>query len=76
MVRHACNQADEMRVMNMQVDGRAAGIRGIADLRGPVWLRDHALEMPAEQLTVLPAADRLGGVRELRKERQHMRDHE
>src|SRR5262249_55615495 len=59
--RHAGDQADEVRVVDVQVDGGAAGLGGVADVGGPVGPGDDPGEVPAEQLAVLALADGPGG---------------
>ena len=50
--RHAANQADEMGVVDVQVDGRAAGLVDVADGGRPIGPRNHPLELPAEQCSI------------------------
>ena len=76
LARHPGDQADEVRVVNVQIDGGPAGFAGIGDLVGPVRLSDDALEVSAEQLAVRSRANAFGGEGELREERQHVRHHE
>ena len=42
---HAADQADEVGVVNMQVDGRTAAPPGVGDLARPVGFRDHSHEV-------------------------------
>ena len=76
LIGHAAHQADEVRVVDVQINGRPAGFGGVADLRGPIGLGDDALEMRRQQFAMIPTPNRLGGKREFRKERQHMRHHQ
>ena len=45
LLRHAADEADEVRVVDVQIDRGAAGLGGVADVRGPVGLGDDALEV-------------------------------
>src|SRR5262249_61968138 len=72
----AADQPNEMSGVDVQVDGRAAGLGDVADGRGPVRPGDDALELPALELAVAFAARCLREKRKLGKEWQHMTDHE
>ena len=74
--RHATDQADEMSVVNVQVDGRASRFRRVGNLRGPIRPGNHPLEMSAEQLAEAPAANHVRRVSEFGEERQHVRHHQ
>ncbi len=75
-LRHAAKQADEMGIVDMEIDGRPAAPRGIGDLAPPIGLRHDAIEVGRPQPTVTPRLDRLQGEREFGHERQHLADHQ
>src|SRR5262245_61517436 len=47
--RHTAEESDEVRVVNVQVNGRAAGLSNVANGRRPIRSRDDPNETAAEQ---------------------------
>src|SRR5947207_1629270 len=52
---HAAQQADEVCVVDVQVDDRTADRAGIEKVFDPTRIGDDALEMPAQQASVFSA---------------------
>src|SRR5262245_2584423 len=60
--RHTEEQPDEVGIVDVEIDERAADFFWIPKVLEPERVRDDALEMAAEQLTVFAAIDCLAGV--------------
>src|SRR5690349_17609172 len=60
--RHAEQQADEVRVVNVEIDERAADFFRIPKVLEPERVGDDALEMAAQQPSIFAAVDRFAGV--------------
>ena len=68
--RSAANQADKVRVVDMQIDGGTAASSGIGDLARPVGLRNHAHQMSRSQGTIASGLNGLEGKGKLGEEGQ------
>src|SRR5207245_1232727 len=74
--RDAAKQPDEVRIVDVQVDRRAAGSLHLRDAGGPVGPGDHAGEVGGEEPAVTARFHRLEGEGELGEERQDVGDHQ
>ena len=63
-----------MGVVDVQIEHRPADLSRVVEVGQPGGIGDDPLEMPAEQLAVLAAGDRLVGELVLGEERQHVAD--
>ena len=71
---HAEEQADEMRVVNVQIDERSADFFRIPKVFEPQRIGNHAFEVAAEQLAIFAAVDQLAGVGIFGQKRQAVAD--
>ena len=72
----AADQADVMRVVDVQVDRRAPAPVGVGDPARPVGLGDHPHQVRGPELPVAARPHGLGRVGELGEEREHVPDHQ
>src|SRR5436190_17366766 len=72
--RHAEQEADEVGVVNVQVDKRPADLPRIVEVLEPKRIGNDALEMTAEELAVLAAGDEFSSVHVFGQKRQDVAD--
>ena len=75
-MRHPAEKANEMRVMHVQVEHRAARGSRVMEVGDPLGIGNDPLEIPAQELPVLSRCNRLVGKPVFGEERQDVGHHQ